>query len=836
MSNFFKEIPVVTARMARDGKNIDPNWLVHKEPVYQESAILALNHVFGDMIKINLSYIPEDVRYGVLRRLMNGGKEFEGTTYYVSSAMSATKSCVVPAFSIKGVGADWFPKDKDVIRLGALHTPGGVFAGYITVHVKHVKDGEYGTGDGQIRMSKKLHQRMWPDQTLEDGTVIHQPEAGGPLRGAYEGLKVEDKGAFCTADDLPADLVVPWSSCKGHTEDMPEDMICDIYITVMAFAERQVSDLSWQVMETVPEEVVDAMVSQWDMMVKEAELNGKDPLTWVKAKGTPSMRDDRGRILDTGILHRAALFCLKANNNDLLMSPRINKIIADKWAAENLCAVVSGGVRGVGLMAFFKADIANGIVMCNPHDLREGKYVAIRNPFPNRTAAVAVRIVTANWVPKGTCWSNGVTLSRTQNDFDSDYIVFASCDYTHINVWHNWLSKLPYAATVAKRAEGADKRFEDMPKDRADMINRIMTVDIGRVANLIRNLYCLLWIKPEHAAEIEVFIFEASVELIKAVDSAKHASLPDWDKVKRMEDWCESHGLTNMDTYFSALSNGTIKPWTYSPKEIASPWQDEDDHRPNPAAIKKGQYVLPWEYVSDRTPIGRAFNELGPRLPRFTEKAMSSTWFQNYLVDIGGEGAKYCSTLYKKSMDAIRKTGIIEDVVAKEEARREVMKNWQESCQKIQAEKPLDFQKQFVSRLWHLQFSGESTQFFLWNSIPEVIFDLLDERADSGALTAVQPTVQSYVIGREFNERFLPADKEVVSLNVRFIKRPNNRLAIIVDGDTVDYGVDEDISRVVVERATLEVRRGKTAGRTPFTLYGMTVEGQKAIEMEATAF
>ena len=320
-----------------------------------------------------------------------------------------------------------------------------------------------------------------------------------------------------------------------------------------------------------------------------------------------------------------------------------------------------------------------------------------------------------------------------------------------------------------------------------------------------------------------------------ATDTVKKLCLPDMDAIKAISSQATAYGLTFQDTAWKplahnnlnlnlfddereemlgqgeadpdtiegaikafdnaeALGKGHLKPW--SKVKVSALERQAWAEKHGVELPENGETLVPSMLVSPSTPIGSVFCELGDRLPVPHVDERPYGEFVDRMPVLDGAGAEDAEKLYKEMLEAFEAIQGIGDAAEQKEKRSEAMAGFSRYCFGLMQIDTDDaealychdqYLRQFVSRMWSLSFrSQESRQSLLWNSMPEMIFQMLRENAD--LWTVVDGTWSGVVYGQP-----LPAGQYKVRCESR-VEDKNGRmrqqwhLAPIV---TLAGGVDE---------------------------------------------
>ena len=785
-----------------------------------------------DRVKVDLSGIRPEGRLIVLRRLMKGGLIHGKTKYYLSSAASSTKDSVVYMYAQEGIMLDYFNQPKDVIRGGAIETP--LMEGFIEqfpMTIMVVPDGTWGTGDGQSVLNAETANRLSLEHWLPKFGSMLSP---GIFRLVDDSAKLIVKGGLVIQTIQPIrqglrapDMIVPEGAIKGHLENWinPSQgvrfVMGEFTWGINQFYSKVAVEIGYQMTRDWPKQIWDQIEEMWPLIAADLNNRAADPLTLVSAKGQQALRSDTGRIQEGGILHRAVQFALKSGNSDLLYSSRLNQIVNNILAADNLAAVVSGGLKGIGLYAVHNSGIADGIVMVNPKDMPDGEDVLGRYPHPRFEDCVAVRTVAASWVTPGTCVLNSRTGKPLKHDFDGDMLVLVRASQAkHARTWWEILRKL-------KRLD-SNKRSDRAPAPSiAEAIDRIMAVNIGTVDNAMSELNALaqangLW--SFHGRHVD----GVTKAIIDAVDVAKGGVLPDMEYIKNLRKSMRELGVTPQLMLFRQLANGTLPPWKVLKRSVVV----------GDMLFEKGEYITPWKAgVSGETYIGRSMLQLGKLLPERLFQAKDNGQFVNWLPDGEGEGAEAATTAYNQVQAELRKAGdtfkrattqaqdqfelgIIEEeelnnlllraTEAYDEVRGTILKAWDQTHYKMLVAEDRDksFLENYARRMWRMSFTGNGSQYFLWYSIPEIIFDCLDANIANIRFVKNRAPITGYIVGRPFAQYF-GDDEEKIVVTGRFSVKPSKAGKSSVQENII---VRED--RTVILEDGSEWKIAETSGST----------------------
>lgn len=810
-----------------------------------------------DSIKVDLSDYPEKKRLSAITRLQNSGIVVRGEptkfvgdkavewgcdkTYYWSFATAAAKSGSAICVAKKGVGFELFPNPLSTIRTAAYMTPtpGGIVDVACNIRIATPEEAVF-VGDGCFGFDPDIEgiDRLWqrPIQN-KDGQIVRWESAAMQIRGYLKAYNTQFKGVGVPIKGLGG--IVAHKGCfKSDTNKLPASFNAEFPLGVVRFAEAVKMVIGYQVTQNWPKHIWDIIKSHTATIMEANYSLSKDPLTFAGSFDS-KLRTRNGRVDMHGLFTFAAKFCDKYKNIDLLGSPYFVKELEEAMAQKNTEACVSGGVESIGLMAVCNNALADNVIVVNPRDhvVPNGKMdeeylldhpdehghhmILGRYPSEDITCQIAVTVFEDPNQPEGTFAMNGRTGNPAGFDFDGDYgwlILAAATPWTEALWWHLFDNPAP--------TEDNGRQYGSAPSSHAAMMVQIMGVNIGEIANVLRDLQILRILRPDLIDSIEMWERKMKIELRKGVDSAKKAAVPNKELVKECRDWCSENGVTNEDRRLSIVSNGAVLGWREQPT----------DYITETFEMPKGTYVAPWEILSDRTYIGEMYHTMGRNLQQVRfERKMKGPHFLPWLPVLEGEGADFAAKELELALGALSRAAIATDP---DEARTELFREWQ-AMWLSKLDMPEEWKQQAVSALWHGTFKSErGRQTLLWMSLPETIFSMLDENGPN--LTPESETVSGLILGASFKDLFSEADQEIlaagngldieVEVGRRVDAKNFTRQAIKFNGAW--HFTNERTAEMPVGSYVIEVRATNGAGRWAFVSYGMT----KARALQEAAF
>ncbi len=779
-----------------------------------------------------------------LKVLTEQGIEHEGLHYRVINANSSAKSSMLYAVDDETAAHfdGWFGV-KDIIRLGVLFTP-CVSIHMIAGGVQSVADDYPMCGDGS-----GLYRQSWGAKAGLYGV--------GQVRGCFDfgATGVVVKGTVAPAD-LPdgVDLVLPKSMVKGNLAELPEFFQTKFPLGVVRLAKAHVSEIGYQVAEKFPKAVDDAIAVDSPAAIKHLWEISRDPETFAEAV---EIRDEDDEVAFTTILKSLSQLCKDIGNNKLLYMTGVTRQIEGVISKMALRIVLTGGMRGTGLMAQCDHLLPDGVIRTNPMSLVEGKYVGIRNPFVESRAAFAVECVNDVNTPEGCFFVNNKTCNRAALDFDGDEGNFVAVGSPTTEAWWNWLRANSETSPHKVRAEQAPT-----PQSRADALATMMSVNVGEPNNTLSDLVTAYRIgmnmrscpelaklrkmlvardpKADIPTSLNGFVGLLTAilckEIQKAVDSAKKFSAPDRDLVNAIREWARLF-ITKNDVAHRELSNGKVHPWTVCDmehKEIAAKYKDTVFE-----AIKYGTVINPTHFVSDRTPLGKRFYQ---DMPVVNWTARPNNEFASWIKVRSGEGHDQAVAFYKQTVEALSQMYECQEDV--DSRRHEIFQAWRNTWASVVGVWSREKLESAASGLWECFTKSENSKGSLFfAALPDICFDLIRQDYQPGK----EPVVFSGIVyGRTIypKDQVVTEAREVITrrgertVKLQFLDEHRNALdkyAIIAQSDaTPVIGTRYLVSFKPVKKADgTPSKRASFVAETFHELSTVSVEDDSRIEIPA---
>lgn len=759
-----------------------------------------------DRIKIVLKCDDAERRLHIIETLMNEGVPCQGKQYYVSFATAAAKGGTLIACAQKGLGQTYFAKETDVIRPAAYLTPCMGRIWWENCPVEVTEDDR--VGDGMFLFDPAL---LWQSTAFQARGYI--PSLNALFKGM--GVPVEGLGK-----------IVAHKGCIKSDQKIPAFFHDEMLIGKVTDADSCEMTIGYQVSQNWPKPVWNAIMAESDSMIRENYRRTADPLTYAKEFTNEDLRTPAMKLRNDGLFGAAAKICSIMGNADILGSNYFIDAFENRVARDNTQICVSGGTKAIGLFAICLNELANFVIAVNPADWDKAKgwrNTLIRYPSEDLTCQIAVKLILRNDIPRGCFAMNKFTGNAAGFDFDGDRgaLIHANQSKAMELLW-------AHLHGTQKIVTDNGRQYGQPPNSHAEMINRIMSINIGYIANTISDLEALRWMYPndtELHGHLDRGQALLKVELRKAVDGAKKAALPDMELVKKMANWAKKKGLKAEDaSHMRYISNGTVTGWRKHPTGFAT----------ETLAVEKGEWVAPWETVSTVTPIGQMFNEVGPQLVSVRhDKRKHNGHFLNWLALIPGDGAEFAKREMQIAIDGLRRASILEE--GADERRTEVTTAWM-NLWASKLSMPEDWKRSAVSYLWQRSYKSEhGQQTFLWLSMPEVILEMLAE----AKLANVKPTIEGRIIGKNFSETGFDRDYFGSFLTEGQLEALDEESFIRIDVLVADTHYNGTVYQTVtynggtfrtsevtpfIERGqmTITVLKNKTPGSFSFTVYGQT--------------
>lgn len=692
------------------------------------------------------------IKATMIQAIMDRGVEVDGKVMHLSFITQRKgTSAPLPLVDLKTArrANKMFPRVVDAVRMGALLTPmrGGVAKQVMAkILIADPKDPRFQLGDGQgVFAADWMPQHLLHRQKLQFRAILHGIRDGVDALAKGTLLKVADK------DMHGYDLVLTKNEVKGGMGPLPlGEYEVPVTIGVMQGPRERMSGRTTfgrQFMQHMTDEFFehpDTVAYVKNEADKLHELSRR-PLELARDLVT---RNADGDVDRQSLLSFAIKISEEIGNNTLLFSGLIRRMLSEALADRCRNLAVSGGLEARYYM--FTADnrLPVGTIALSGRAVRQhpAKSVAGRNPHTESKGAVAVDIVKNVRVAGDFAAANELTMIDSAADFDGDTILIASGTAPQIALWHAAQAKVLRDNGTKVRQNGTP------PKSKAEMIAIALNTNVGLIERTQAN-----WIAAQHIhgdevsgflnrkrvlVHIPTFLDILSVEMQKAVDGVKTGSVPNMKMVMEML-MLSQQFIDQSDIGYIPLDNGTLPIFRQAPVDAKKLAGMAD------FGVDPGEYVLPENYVSDRTPLGRHMRKVQDMIPHVALDALPNAVFDGWLPITPGEGAqaaKASTDALYSAMAAARLLPEDEQNEAKAEAIRAFREEWREHF----VAKDKAWLRSAASQFWCDWVASNSEGYALWHSIPEVWGAMLVERKDK--LSAKKPVTIGKIIGSKFAE------------------------------------------------------------------------------------
>jgi hypothetical protein len=756
-------------------------------PVWQPTLYDSL---FGtDVIRIDVSELKSWLKltYGgtneaktraQLRNLFHSlivrGVEVNKVRYFVSGATQNTREGVLYAYPEKELWYRYFPSPKDEVRGALAHSPAETVVTITApMAVAAMPEETWPLGDGQIALSERAANAMgledkgdWAQFRLgvehKGGRTTVKPLSGrnarlfgtksaapAPLKD--DGLTLLKGGCLVlhTMDGspLPFDVVYRKEDAKGDT--LPDGTYTKLHFAALRYAGKGKQKIGQQTADLFTQGMWDAYHTQWDQIVAEVTELARNPLTFGKFE-TP-LRDGLGRIDVVGFLAHLARVCEKAGSSDLMHLPGVQELL-DNWIANKNVQACLGGMVAERLPAVCLHQLPDDVIVVHPKDAPKGfpdggraKLMRMPDEGGWRTVTVWLRDHVEVVVSGVRCWfdtrglfcMNARTGSGMAFDFDGDCGAIQFEDERPIV--KAWLDvPNPVLSDVKRRAV-----CEVMPSHEESIL-RIFESDVNEPFGLKKKAIVLRHIYREAGDARGVRWCSGVIAILdeqgqRAVDSAKKQSLPDQALLRKIRSRLKAATLP-----FHSFGEPVLKPedwaWSYIAKGELKPWLKLDLTDAQRFYFEStigltglpanGEVLMPEDIVSDRTPLGRVFRELGARLPiPHAEVRAHGEFLDKIVLDGSKEGQDAGEELYEMAVKLLGTIANLPDPEEREERRSNVLEWFGKVCANLQNEHAEDkaWRMGFVSRMFQLSVrSNRSKQAILFHGPVESWFEYLE--------------------------------------------------------------------------------------------------------------
>lgn len=727
---------------------VGPSW---RKPEY---ATTVLHELGADVAYLVLQGFDE-IKPGLIDALMRRGVLINGRVLHLAF-ITQRKGVHAPLPLVDEATAArahaMFPRVVDVVRMGALLTPmrGGVareVMAKVAIVDPHDERFQLGDGQGVVRadwMPKQLPVR----QKVQFRAVLH---------GIRDGVDALAKGTLLRVPDADMhglDLVLTKNEVKGGLSALPLG-VYDVPVTIGVMqgeSERMSGRTTFgrQFAQNLPEEyftnpeTVEFVNASGRSLRKLADHPTRLARFLAEQDG---MRDEDGDVDRRQLLAFAAALSDQIGNNQLMFTSLIRKLLSEALADRCRNLAVSGGVDARYYMFGCDNSLPDGVIALSKkaffrwHGARR-EAVAGRNPHVEFKGAAAVTLIWRNDVEDDYAFANERTLVDSAADFDGDAILISTGNAPQIRLWRELLSKVDRSNVEKVRQQG------EPPASKAEMIARSLNINIGRIERTMAN-----FVAAEHvfgpkakgtiagkSVHVDIPTIKAAlaVEIQKAVDGIKTGSTPNMQVVDGLME-LSLQLVTSKDVGYIPLDNGKLPIFRCAPMKLTSAMED--------FGVEPGEYVLPGNYVSEATPLGRHMHRVQNEVPWVELDAIPNASFDGWLEFLPGEGAIAARKSTAELNAAIQQAHSLPeyeqaDVVS--EALRAFREEWRGHF----AAKNATWLRSAASQFWSEWVSGDSNGYALWHGIPEVWGAMLLER--KAVLSQQKPITTGRIIGNDF--------------------------------------------------------------------------------------
>lgn len=766
----------------------------------------------------------ELIKPTMIQAIMDRGIEVQGKVMHLAFITQRKgMSALLPLVDAKTarLTKKMFPRVIDAVRMGALLTPmrGGVAKKVVAkVLIADPKDERFQLGDGQgVFAADWMPQHLLHRQKVQFRAMLH---------GIRDGVHALAKGTLLKVPDADMhgyDLVLTKNEVKGGTGALPlGEYEVPVTIGVMQGPLEKMSGSTTfgrQFMQHMTDEFFehpDTAAYVTSETAKLRELADK-PLALAKEL---TLRNDEGDVDRQALLSWAITISEKIGNNTLLFSGLIRKLLSEALSDRCRNIAVSGGMEARYYMLTADNSLPVGTVALSGRSVRAhlAQSVAGRNPHTEAKGAVAVNIVKDVRVARDFAAVNELTMIDAAADFDGDTILIASGTAPQIALWHAMQAKIVRDNSTKVRQNGTP------PASKAEMIAIALNSNVGLIERTQAN-----WIAARHihgdevvgflgfkrvTVNIPLFLELLAVEMQKAVDGIKTGAVPNMKTVMDMLALSKQF-INNDDVGYIPLDNGTLPIFRRAPTE------NREIAKLAEFGVEPGEYVMPSNYVSDKTPLGRHIRKVEDMVPHVALSHLPNAVFDGWLPFIPGEGAqaaKESTQAFNAGMAMARTLPVDEQNEARADVLRAFRAEWREHF----ATKDKQWLRSAASQFWSDWCASDSQGYTLWHGLPEVWGAMLVERKD---LLAAKPSVKiGKIIGAKFGDALEGENSKWFSATV-YARQGKMR----IKAAGMDFVLEH--ANVTPGKYEVLVKRGPTAGRFPVTFHP---EGYVLPEMRKT--
>lgn len=704
----------------------------------------------------------------IIKTLMQRGVNIAGKTMRLAF-ITQRKSVKAPLPIVDEDTAAWvesmFPRVIDVVRGGAMLTPmrGGVAVKVMAkVLLTTPDDKRFQLGDGQgIIAADWMPGHLARRWKVQFRAVLHGVNAGLDMLGkgtlmvrndaamhGYDLVLTKNEvkggdGSFPVGEhEIPVTLGVihgPHDSLSGATTFGRQFMQ---HMDAAFFEHPDTVKHVKRVARTLHKLVDDPMRLAKFLSIYEG--NGRD-LGYVR-----DMRGENGDVNRGALLGFAAALCDALGNNKLMHTELINQLLMEALAIKSRNLAVSGGMAARYYVLTADNTLPVGVIKINDRVLAtkhfgETEVVAGRNPHVEFKGTVAVTLIGDPDVHPDYAVANELTMIDAAADVDGDQIIIGIGDAPQMKLWRDALLKVDRSNTSKVRRKGTP------PATKHEMIAQVLNINIGFIERCLANF---LAIEKIHGKKVTGYIGKVRTplnvddvkdvlagELQKAVDGIKTGSMPNMRLVNDLMAF-SSQLVSRRDVGYIPLDNGALPIFRTAPKKLTPKMIDLD--------VDPEEYVIPENYVSGKTPLGRHMLKVSPMVPCVSYDVIPNAEFFGWLDLIPGDGAQEAAQSTRRLNAAIAQAHNLpeeEQEAAVSEAIAAFKVEWREH---YEARKVSDQQwlRSAASQFWTLWAASGNKGYALWHSLPEVWGAMLLER--KAEIARIKPLKRGRIIGSDF--------------------------------------------------------------------------------------
>lgn len=690
------------------------------------------------------------IKATMIQAIMDRGVEVDGKVMHLAFITQRKgMSAPLPLVDLKTArrANKMFPRVVDTVRMGALLTPmrGGVAKQVMAkVLIADPKDPRFQLGDGQgVFAADWMPQHLLHRQKMQFRAILHGIRDGVDALAKGTLLKVADKNMH------GYDLVLTKNEVKGGHSPLPlGEYEVPVTIGVMQGHRERMSGhttFGRQFMQHMTDEFFKHPDTVAHVKSESARLHelARRPLELARDL---AMRNSDGDVNRQSLLSFAVKISEEIGNNTLLFSGLIRRLLSEALADRCRNLAVSGGMEARYYMLTADNNLPVGTIALSGRAVRNhpAKSVAGRNPHTEAKGAVAVNVVKDVRVAGDFAAANELTMIDAAADVDGDAILIASGTAPQIALWHEMQARIARDNGTKVRQNGTP------PQSKAEMVAIALNSNVGMIERTQAN-----WIAARHIhgdevsgyisrrrtpVHIPTLIELLSVEMQKAVDGVKTGAVPNMKMINELM-LLSDQFINRSDIGYIPLDNGTL------PMFRCAPVDPKKLSRMASFDVGPGEYIIPENYVSDKTPLGRHMRKVQEMVPHVALDALPNAVFDGWLHLIPGEGAQAA----KESNDAFNAAMAATRLLPEDEqddARAEAIMAFREEWREHFTSKDNAWLRSAASQFWCTWVAGNSDGYTLWHGLPEVWGAMLIERKDK--LSAKKPVTTGKIIGSKF--------------------------------------------------------------------------------------